>query len=114
MQVTPFPKTEKGFIDEAEVIKIAYNKLKLPYGTLDNISPYELYIMYEGHEENERDELESLYTIIRIGVSSAMSGKKIDLFKDDKNKQGNNGLPPGQITEEERIKTLEELDSIFK
>lgn len=87
--------------------------MSLPYGTLDDISPYELLIMYEGHEENEMEKLESLYNLIRIGVSSAMSGKQVDLFKNNKDKQGNNSLPSGQITEEERAKTLEDLDSLF-
>jgi len=69
--------------------------------------------MYEGHEENERDELESLYNIVRIGVSSAMSGKKIDLFKDNKKGQSKKGQPSGKITEEERADILDTLDTLF-
>ncbi len=68
--------------------------------------------MYVGHEENKRDDLEALYTIVKAGVASAMSGKDINLFGD--NKQGNSDAPKNVLTEEERTKNLNELDSIFE
>ena len=55
--------------------------------------------------------MESLYNIIRVGVSSGISGKDIKLFDDKKPIRGNESN--NKITIDERNKTLDDLDNIF-
>ena len=59
-----------------------------------NLNPLFLYdmtineaVMYLGEvNEQEKEDLETELQIVRLGVNSALSGKKVDLFKDNKPK----------------------------
>jgi len=104
-----FPVTEEGFIDKIELYKLAYGKLELPWGTLDEMTFWEFSSIFMGRLEAEKEEMENLAHVVRAGVVSAMNGKEINLFEDNK-KQATSD----RITKEQREDTLNELEYLYE
>lgn len=99
------PVNKEGFISEEEVFKIAYGTLKLPFGSLDDLTPLELYWLAENKEEKDKFKYEMLSYAMKIAYVSANSGKNIPLFEDTKQ---------NKVSEEERNATLSFLDETFE
>lgn len=104
----PHPVNKEGFISEEDVFKIAYGTLNLPFGSLDELTPLELYWLAENKEEKDKFNYEMLSYAMKVAFVSANSGKDIPLFKEDKTGSGNT------VTPEERENTLSFLDSNFE
>lgn len=107
-----YPATKEGFIDEKQVYQLAYITLSLPLGALDDITPYQLSWLLEGHYTKEREWFELLNHTITISVASANSGKKIPLFAEAKNE------PKQQVKKkfndvEEKQRELDALKELF-
>lgn len=96
-----------GFIDEEEIIQLAYGRLQLPYGALDEIQPYELNNIFIGREKVKKEELEAIAYAVRAGYVSARTGKKIKLFEEQKQHKVK------KVTKEQKERELAELDNLF-
>lgn len=99
------PVTKEGFISEEEVFKIAYGTLRLPFGSLDDLTPLELYWLAENKEEKDKFNYEMLSHVMKIAFISANSGKNIPLFEETKQ---------NKVSEEERESTLSFLAETFE
>lgn len=101
------PVNKQGYIDEEEVFKIAYGTLRLPLGSLDELTPLELYWLAENKEEKDKFNYEMLSYAMRVAFVSANSGKNIPLFEKEETKQN-------KVSEEERDAVLSFLDETFE
>lgn len=105
----PCPKNSEGFIDEGELYKLAYGKLKLPYGSLDDITPQELYWIWDGNNEAEREHFEVLTFSIFYSIRSANS-KKSEL----KNPFAKQTDDYKYISKDKRDEEIAFIESIFE
>lgn len=86
---------------------MAIGTLRLPPHYLDELTPYELGLLMENHQEQQKEHYEMIAYAVRVGYVSAKKGKNISMFeKEQKNKVS-------KTTKEEKAKTFAELDSIF-
>lgn len=105
----PCPKNKNGFIDEGELWKLAYGKLQLPLGSLDDLSPLQLVWITEGHFEAEREQYEiNIYSIF-YAMRYANSDKK-----EFKNPFGTQQESHKEISKEQRDEQIAEINSIFE
>lgn len=111
-----YPVNKDGFIDEAEVFKLAYSTLKLPLGTLDDLAPYELLWLLESHFAIEREWFEILSHTIKTSIYSANTGKQVKLFSDPNEMKSENksGKPKGRTTKEQKEADLSALKEKFE
>jgi uncharacterized membrane protein len=104
----PCPKNSDGFIDEGELWSLAYGKLKLPLGSLDDLSPTELIWISNGHYEAEREYFELLSFTLFYSARMANSNRR-----EFKNPFARETEKVKTITQEQREKEIAILDSIF-
>lgn len=108
MQWEYCPVKSNGFLDRKAIFKIAHGTLKLPFGTLEEISPLEIMWLLESHYEQQEENLELLNHTIKTAIASVNSRKNLKLFE-KKEKQKTKRYN----TKEEKLKELEELEKLF-
>lgn len=109
MTLKTYPVNNLGFIDEKAIYQFAYNKLKLPLGSLDDLDITEYCWLVEGHIEALKEKYEMISYAVRVGYISAKTGKNIEMFKKDveESKQKNT------ISLEDREIELKKIEKIM-
>ena len=104
-----YPLQSNGFIDEKKIFGFLVSTLKLPTISLDELTFEQFGWLYEYHYEQKKEDYEILAHVISVGYARTQTKKKIKLFDDNNKKAAVNS-----ITKEEREKSLNELNEIFK
>lgn len=107
MVIKLYPVNKLGFIDEDEIYKLAYGFLKLPFGSLEDLTPIELSLLIDSNHEVKKDEYETMYHMVRLAYISAQTGKTIPLFEDNK-------VEDKSVTREKREADLGFLKTTFE
>lgn len=88
---------------------MAYGLLELPFGSLDELTPMELFWLLDAKHEKDKEFYEMTSYAMKVAFVSANTGKHIPLFEE----AGGNGKTK-EISQEERDNTFALLDNIFE